>query len=233
MSSKLLTTLRGALATVACAAGLLAVQAPAEAAPLETPPLLAALVDADVDAAYFRATDGVSLAIELYDFVELVSPNGIGIRFGLYFQDAPETLIPLFDVADAGPSRPLAFANFGNGSVIDLDTFTVQAGFTPSDAPFGFFMQTTGPNPLSLFSDPSLNPGGADFFAAFPLKTLANGFVLDFTSPTLPANVPGLQLTVMTGIQPVPVPASVVLLGSGLAALVTRRRLKRDRAAAA
>ncbi|MCC7126103.1 MAG: hypothetical protein IT178_14735 [Acidobacteria bacterium] len=211
------------LTAVACAAGLMT----ATAAPIAPPAILAPVVGADVDVSYFYAPSGSSLAIELYDLVSIVDPLPIGTRFGIYFRGAPETLIPLFDVADEGPPTQLALINFTDGTVIDLDALVPQAGFTPSAAPFGFFMQTQGANPLLLYSDPGLNPAGFDFFAAFPLTALANGFVLDFTSPTLPAEIPGLQLTVMTGLAPVPLPPALMLMAPALLALGMRRRVAR------
>ena len=237
MRPQLRRTLRLALASLACTIGLLSGQARAAAFP--TPTLLAPIAGADSEATYFRPLDRYALAIELFDFVERLVPLDIGIRFGLYFQDAPETLIPLFDAADSRlieapglpPIRPRARIDFLKGGVYDADSEILQTTFTPSDAPFGFFIQSPGLNVLRLFSDASLNVNGNDFFAAFPLLAEQNAFALDFTSLGLPDSVPGLYVAVMSGIEPVtapiPLPAGLVLLGSALSVLAARQGMRR------
>lgn len=238
-------TVRLALASLACTFGLLSAQAPAQAAAFATPPLLAPIAGTDSEASYFRPLDRYSLAIELFDFVERLVPLDIGIRFGIFFQDAPETLIPLFDAADSRlieepglpPVRPRARVDFQKGGVYDADSEILQTTFTPSASPFGFFIQSPGRNVLTLFSDASLNVNGNDFFAAFPLLAEQNAFALDFTSLGLPDSVPGLYVAVMSGIEPVaapiPLPTGLVLMGSALTVVVTGLGRRRRRAAAA
>lgn len=230
-------TLRLAFASLACALGLFTAHAQAAAFP--APPLLAPLIGEDTEASYFRPLDRFSLAIELYDFVERLVPLNIGIRFGIFFQDAPGTLIPLFDAADSRlieepgqpPIRPRARVDFLKGGVYDADSNILQATFTPSESPFGFFIQSPGLNVLTLYSDGGLNANGKDFFAAFPLNDTEDTFVLDFTSLDLPDSVPGLYVAVVSGLVPVaapiPLPAGLVLMGSALATLTVRRVTRR------
>jgi len=115
--------------------------------------------------------------------IELVDP--LSGEFGFYRQGDSGTLITIFDSADA--TGDSALINFdlggGSGAVIDLETVTPQSIFSAGLGDIGFYLIV---NATTIYSEASLNSGGADQFAAFqnmanPLSYLL-GF--EFIQPT-------------------------------------------------
>lgn len=197
----------------------------ASATPFSIPTVLSGAVGPDTDGSGYFATNQSSLAFELYDFVGSVLP--LGTQFGFYFRGTPTTLIPIFDVLDQGPPLQSALVDFSTGVVLDLNTpAAVQSVFAPSAAPIGFFIQIAAPTPVQLFSDPTLNPGGTDVFGAFPFLTTADTFATVFFGAPQPA--PGLQVSLVSNLRPVPSPSTLLLVPSALALAAWSRKRRRE-----
>ena len=145
-------------------------------------------------------------------------------EFGFFFEDAPATLIPIFDPADQDSATTAAIL-FALDLVADADEgFTLQSTFVPSPAAVGFYI-TLGDalGGLTLRSTPTLQ-GGFDSFAAFPFLGSSDTFFLNFqVNPADPDSL--LATYVLTSLSPsvpsqIPAPAGTLLLGSGLAGLL-------------
>ena len=145
-------------------------------------------------------------------------------EFGFFFAGTditdPINLIPIFDASDIGNQNRLAQVDFVAGNVYDLDEGNViQNSFTGTGT-IGFYFSL---DPLSgvptLFSDPFLN-SDVDAVGTYPtLDPPANEFLIAFQYPDGTGGYDSLLFEGVTGIEPVPLPGTLLLFCSGLAGL--------------
>ena len=115
------------------------------------------------------------------------------------------------------------------GDVYDTDNpGEIQDTFTPNPGnAIGFYIQ--GPV-NTYYSISAFNPqDGFDYVAVFEHKTVPGNYLIAFDLPqfdAIPA-IPALTYHEIAEISPVPVPASLLLFGSGLIGLISLRRGKR------
>lgn len=164
-----------------------------------------------------QVTRNVMTVREGFDRFSGATPH----EWGIYFADDPSTLIPLFTAADAptGGINASAVVDFQAGTVVDLETLTIEFTFAPNLGHFGFYLRVESGGPVLLtYSQASLN-GGADTFGSFPSTTNPNFRVVAF-------EVNGLVLSIesVNGACAVPEPSVVWLVGGGLLLLTQRRR---------
>lgn len=206
-----------------------------------------ALFGDDLDDSGIFVPSASVVSLEIFDLGPFAGIGGA--EFGFFFEGAdvsnPANLITIFDPLDQDPDPggigsilQIAFIDFSAGTVIDFDdgsTPSIQDTFVTSTANIGFWLL---PDPLlgipTLFTVPSLNAGGVDVAATFPILGLpGNGFLFAFEDPTglIPLGTPlTFEFVAGIGITPVPEPATFILFGSGLVGLVLygygRKRFK-------
>ena len=145
-----------------------------------------------------------------------------GSEFGFFFAGTditdPINLIPIFDASDIGNQNRLAQVDFVAGNVYDLDEGNVIQNTFTGTGNIGFYFSL---DPLSgvptLFSDPFLNSDG-DVVGTYPtLDPPANEFLIAFQYPDGTGGYDSLLFEGVTGIEPVPLPGTLLLFCSGLA----------------
>lgn len=205
------TNIFGRLPALAAALCLTVIASNASALPFPNPnpPGL----NDDVDGTGYFDTGAIgSLAIELFDLADGAS------TFGFFDANDPGTLIPIFDAADV--TGDAAIIDFNAGYVFDNEEAAIQTLFAPAST-IGFYL---GVFNTVLYSDPTLNLGGADLMGAFTSTTDDFLSILFYDAPASgPSNL--LSWHVISDLQPstVPTPASLLLVLFGLGALVSRR----------
>ena len=138
--------------------------------------------------------------------------------FGFYFKGDSGTLIPIFDSLDTVGDQ--AAINFQLGVVVDSETATVQNSFTQSLNDIGFFLNIGGAGGTNLFSDASLNPGGADVFLAQQDTINPLSWLMIFNAPINGVVGPASFNLITPLVSAVPVPAALWLFGTALIGLV-------------
>lgn len=140
--------------------------------------------------------------------------------FGFYYQSDPSSLIAIFGTEDQDPDpngansiQQVAQIDFSSGHVYDVDdNNAIQSTFTPGLSPVGFFygldLSSIGGGAILLFTDPSLN-GGIDAAATFP--TGSGPYIIGFEYLNQP-----VSYEIISGVSPVPIPSTLLLLCSGL-----------------
>jgi hypothetical protein len=173
----------------------------------------------DNGATIFQAPDLLS-AIKLAD--PLPTFFGYDTVFGVYRVGAPlddaNTAI-LFGTSDAVGNQ--ALANFLTGQTFDVDTSLLEDSFTPGTSPIGFFfiyIDQAG-TLTGLYSDPALNAGGVDRFAAFPLIGSPDTLLVGFEADIPGAGLATVSFELVTPVRPVPEPASLALTAAGFVLL--------------
>jgi len=180
----------------------------------------------DNGAQYFiPGSPGVS--VKLLDPLGAVTPS---TSFGLFNLGTdlsdPANIGLLFD----------STATVGTGAAIDFTTGTIfNAANAPTDTfspghAIGFFYSFTDPNSQSvvtLFTDPLLNPGGADLAATFPGTTTPGQLIAGFNFSDDQGTASYL---LMSPVLAVPEPSTFALLGGTLAIASAARRTRRARA---
>ncbi len=186
------------------------------------------------DGTYLWMADSAFQTLELYDSLG----TNPGTTFGLYFESAPEQLIPIF-----GPGQQGALATVHMSSGVIFSNLVVTGSF--DTAPYfagdsiGFYLQIdTGIGaPLTVHSLPVLNEGGIDGVTTHPSD--AGQYVLSFEvegevvathlvsglTPHLAGNpggggVPFPQGDPIPGTNPVPEPESWLVFLVGLALVI-------------
>jgi hypothetical protein len=179
----------------------------------------------------------LSFAVEVHDLV------GGGV-FGFFFEGADVTdannLFPIFDSDDNGPDVQMSFIDFIQGHVVDLDEGIIQDEYTGTGR-IGFFLNPAYPGFDTIFTVPSLNTGGGDFVATFPVigdifgpidsQFLDNDYLLVFAIEDIgTGDIVPIAVNFIAGVVPVvvPEPSTLILFGSCLACLgfYKRKRLK-------
>ncbi len=176
--------------------------------------------------------EDVVIGIELWD-IGSNSTSLLTSTFGFYYTDDPGTLIPIFDPWDetSGGDVQSAAIYFNTGTALDglvwdIDDGVWQASFTPSvGTGIGFYLSVLG---STLFTDAVLNTGGQDLVATYPNDSNASKYLIAFQHP----DGFSMALEVVAGITPVPEPSTMLLLGSGLAAVAGYSYRRRRRRAA-
>lgn len=164
------------------------------------------------DSGYFNAGVLGSLSLELFDLGDSVA------SFGVFEQGSPGTLIPIFEAGDL--TNQFAIIDFAAGYVFDVEDNAIQSTFAPLGT-LGFYLDFGG---FVLYSDPTLNIGGADLMGAFPT---VNGDYLSLLFFDGTADNPRRSLlswNVISDVTAVPVPASPLLILAGLSLLAATRR---------
>ena len=147
-------------------------------------------------------------------------PGVISHEWGFYFASDPSTLIPIFTTADVGPPQQNAVIGFDVGFVADIDASTMESTFTPSLAPFGFYLKANTPGGTLLrYTQPVLNPGGVDAAATFPFTGNPTYYLVD-----VEVNDQVLSLEIVDGVIPVPESGTAILVSVGLGLIATRGR---------
>jgi len=167
----------------------------------------------------FRPNDTV-LAFEVWDLADIVP--GVVSEFGMYFAgDEPVSRIPIFDAADGSESKPKAFLGFGQGVVWDIEDNQLQSVFTPQAGAIGFYLQFN--DGLVVYTEDRLNSAGS---AVETLPSLAapQDYLLVFETTAVPDA--SLAIEAVSGVSPVPVPATLLLMASGLAGVMGMRKAR-------
>jgi hypothetical protein len=171
--------------------------------------------------------------IVTFEFLDAgaLAPGSVwgGSFFGMYFEGSdvsdPANLITIFDNFDTAPLSQTN-VDFSTGQVFDVTNSTVQDTFTPSSGNIGFFL---APDPALgfasdpvlgfpiLYSEEALNPLG-DVAATFPILGVAGDpYMLTFNVPSIQPIT--ISAHVVGGITPIPEPATLLMLSSGLMGL--------------
>ena len=175
------------------------------------------------------------VSVEFYD-----AGNPYGSVFGFFYESDPNTLIPIFGGEDIGAfPTEAAVIDFQNGFVYDHPSYDVQSTFTPLGGNIGFYLQPfaglvtqnnddpSGIEDLILYTVSSLNPFGVDSAGVY--DCLSNpGYLVGFGIEFPGAPEVTLSFHFVEGLEPVPVPepATLTLLGSGMIALFAIRKRK-------
>ena len=184
-------------------------------------PFPASLADDIQGSGYFTHADQIYIQ-EQFDVGPTIGAFIQGSEFGFFFAGSditdPINLVQIFDSSDIGRQKRLARVDFATGNVYDLDEGDViQNTFTGSgDIGFYFKLDPTLGVP-TLYSDPFLNIDG-DVVGAYPtLDPPANEFLIAFQYPDGSGGYDSLLFEGVSGIEPVPLPGTLLLFCSGLA----------------
>jgi hypothetical protein len=149
-------------------------------------------------------------------------------EFGFFFAGTDPTnalnRVTIFGTEDSYSLALAEYAaiNFTTGIVRDLSNLVpAQDTFTPGINNIGFYYTI---NNLTIYTTEADNYLGSDVGT---FRSILNPGVyrIDFTTPLLEQNRVAVEL--VAGVQPVPLPAAIFLLGSGLAGLVPAVRRNR------
>ena len=166
------------------------------------------------DPGVFMYSDPV-ITVEVFDLGE--ADTGVGNTFGFFFEDNPTNIFTIFDPLDT--NSQLAVIDFTAGIVFDTEDDAVQDTFTGSGN-IGFFLT---PDPAyglgTLYTIPSLNQGGEDLAATFPILGSDDYYIIGFYYNDVPF---GLELCM--GVTPVPEPCTFLLFILSLIGFVGFRK---------
>ena len=178
---------------------------------------------------YFAHADQVYFQ----EFFDIGPALGLqGSEFGFFFAGTditdPLNLIPIFDSSDIGSQNRLAQVDFAVGNVHDLDEGNVIQNTFTGTGNIGFYFSL---DPLSgvptLFSDPLLN-SDLDVVGTYPsLDPPTNEFLIAFQYPDGTGGYDSLLFEGVSGIEPVPLPGTLLLFCSGLAGVAWYSRKRR------
>ncbi len=178
---------------------------------------------------YFAHADQVYFQ----EFLDIGPALGLqGSEFGFFFAGTditdPLNLIPIFDSSDIGSQNRLAQVDFAVGNVHDLDEGNVIQNTFTGTGNIGFYFSL---DPLSgvptLFSDPLLN-SDLDVVGTYPsLDPPTNEFLIAFQYPDGTGGYDSLLFEGVSGIEPVPLPGTLLLFCSGLAGVAWYSRKRR------
>ncbi|HTP40197.1 MAG TPA: hypothetical protein VMI92_11560 [Steroidobacteraceae bacterium] len=158
--------------------------------------------------------------------------NAASNSFGIYDPNT-NLLVPIFSGSDgAGDIATIIVTpNGSQWTVRTWDANSPMSSYTVSTSAFGFYLQTTQNGGTTLYSDSSRNVGGADYMYAWgPLAGNSAGQYIIAWEDSVGGDGDYqdfvAQLIDVQPVNPVPLPASVWLLASGL--LLTRRWWTRE-----
>jgi hypothetical protein len=179
----------------------------------------ASLADDIQGSGYFAHADQVFFQ----EFFDIGPDFGFqGSEFGFFFAGTditdPINLIPVFNSSDIGSQNRLAQVDFAAGNVYDLDEGNVIQNTFTGTGNIGFYFSLDPFSGVpSLFSDPFLNIDG-DVVGTYPtLDPPANEFLIAFQYPDGTGGYDSLLFEGVSGIEPVPLPGTLLLFCSGLA----------------
>lgn len=159
------------------------------------------------------------VGLELFD---TMGDLGFASYFGFYNALNPSDSILIFDESDQGGPQSV-FVDFIAGVVWDVDKNELQSSFVPFSQDIGFFLGFyDGSINTVLFTDPDLN-GGIDYAATYPSLTDPGQYVIGFEIFSNGTFIP-ISSHLLTNVNPVPVPAALVLFASGLLGIAGYRR---------
>lgn len=176
----------------------------------------------DIDSSGYFVPDSKVSVKSGFDLLELA---GIGkINFGFYFQGSPVQQNEIFGSDD--PVGDISLIDFASSTIYDLDPLAVQGSFLGSGN-IGFYISLYDVNQqflATLFTDSNLNPGQTDLAGVFPILSAPGSFLVSFYTPAPTGGYLPLSVEIANGLQPIPEPATVILLGTGLIGLAASRR---------
>ncbi len=178
---------RFVFALLGCCVGALA-----NAAPVIVPDPAPGAFGPDIGGTGLFSPDPLLISLEVLDTGASLGFGGA--EFGMFYSSAPGTLIPIFQTTDQDPDpggpgsiTQSAIVDLTSGQVTDGDEGVLQNTFTPGTGQVGFYLKLSdilasvfGVSPI--FTDPTLNLGGEDMSATFPVldPSVQKAYLLGF-----------------------------------------------------